>query len=132
MVTAALLSALILAGCSSTIGAVLVGIALDNAMGVETSKIDFTNAAGVLHLQQGEQFYLEILHRQLLDNSYGRDYYEEIVTSECRFYVSNPSVVIVESDGLIVAQGRGTAEITAVFKIGLQKADQAHLTVVVE
>jgi hypothetical protein len=132
MVTVALLSALILSSCSSTFGAVLIGMALNDAMGVETSKIDFTNTAGVLHLQQGEQFYLEVLHRQLLDNSYGHDYYEEIVTSECRFYVSNPSVAIVESDGMIVAQGRGRAEITAVFKMGLQKADQAHLTVVVE
>jgi hypothetical protein len=128
----ALIAAAMLSSCASTVGAILVGMAFDELSGVETSKIDFTNVAGVLYLQEGEQFYLQVLHRQLLDSSYGRDYYEEFVTEECKFYSSDSSVAVVEADGLVFAKGKGTATITAVFKLALQKADQARLTVVVE
>ncbi len=126
------ISLLLLSGCSSAIGGIFIGLAYDQLMSVETSRINVENVSGVLYLRQGESFQLQIMHRQLIDNNYGRTYYEEYVTEECSYYTSAPLVARVSRSGQIEAISRGTATISAVFKLPLQKADQAHLTVVVE
>lgn len=113
-------------------GNVFLGLAYDRLMSVETSRITVENVPGVLYLGVGDTFQLVIMHRQLLDNNYGRTYYEEYVTNECSYYTSAPLIVSVDANGRLTAIGKGTANITAKFDLPLQKADQAHLTVVVE
>ncbi len=120
-----------LSGCGSAMGNIFLGLAYNRIMSVETSRITVENVPGVLYLHEGDTHQLEIMHRQLLDNDYGRTYYEEWVTNECDYFTSAPSIVSVSMDGRITALIRGTATVTALFKLPLQKADQAHLTVVV-
>jgi hypothetical protein len=127
-----LLALLPIAGCGGAMGDVILGLAYDELMSVETSRITVENVAGVLYLHEGDTYQLEIMHRQLLDNDYGRTYYEEYVTAECSYYTSSPLIVSIDSNGRLTAVGKGTANITAKFDLPLQKADQAHLTVVVE
>ncbi len=132
---ALLAGTLALGGCGSgAAGGILVGYALDELFGTETSTISVDNVAGVLYLLPDEQFQLRILHRQLRDDGYGygRYYYEEYVTDECEYKSSAPDVAYVLGDGLVVAVGPGTAVISVKFDLVLQKADQTRLTVVVE
>lgn len=120
------------AGCEGAMGSLVMGLAYDELMGIETSRISFENVGGALYMDEGSAFQLQVMHRQLIDSRYGRNYYEEWVTDECSYYTSAPSVASVTADGRVLAIGKGTAVITAVFKLPLQKADQARLTVVVE
>lgn len=121
-----------LSSCGSGMGNIFLGLAYDRLMSVETSRITVENVPGVLYLHKGDTYQLEIMHRQLLDNDYGRTYYEEYVTNECSYYTSAPMIVSADANGRLTALGKGTANITAKFDLPLQKADQAHLTVVVE
>lgn len=124
-----------LSGCSGgSIGGILIGYTLDELYGTETSTISVDNVVGTLHLREEERFQLRILHRQLRDRSYGygRYYYEEYVTDECDYSSSNPGVAYVLGDGLVVAANPGRTVISVKFDLLLQKADQTHLTVVVE
>jgi hypothetical protein len=121
-----------LAGCGGAMGNIFLGLAYNRLMSVETSRITVENVAGVLYLHEGDTFQIEIMHRQLLDNDYGRTYYEEYVTNECSYYTSAPLIVSADANGCVTALGKGTANITAKFDLPLQKADQAHLMVVVE
>jgi hypothetical protein len=127
-----LLALLPIAGCGGAMGDIFLGLAYDRLMSVETSRITIENVPGVLYLSEGDTFQLEIMHRQLLDNDYGRTYYEEWVTGECSYYTSAPLIVSIDTYGRLTAVGKGTANITAKFDLPLQKADQAHLTVIVE
>lgn len=135
MVLALVACSMALSGCSGgSAGGVLFGYALDELFGTETSTISVDNVVGTLYLQEEERFQLRILHRQLRDESYGygRYYYEEYVTDECDYTSSDPGVAYVLGDGLVVAANPGRAVISVKFDLLLQKADQTHLTVVVE
>lgn len=134
---ALLAGALVLVAASSCwggagAGAVLAGYYLNDLYGTETSTISIMNAYGTLHLAVDEEFQLRILHRQIRDDSMGRKYYyEEEVTVECRYTSSDSSVVAVDADGLLRGLAPGAANVSVLFNLPLQKADQARLTVVV-
>lgn len=113
-------------------GSIFLGLAYDRLMSIETSRITIENVPGVLYMRKGDTYQLEIMHRQLLDNDYGRTYYEEYVTNECSYYTNAPDIVSVDVNGRLTAVGKGIANIIAKFDLPLQKADQAHLTVIVE
>lgn len=137
MVLALVACSVALSGCSrGSIGGILIGYTLDELYGTETSTISVDNVVGTLYLQEEERFQLRILHRQLRDHAqwrgYGRYYYEEYVTEECDYSSSDPGVAYVLGDGLVVAANPGRTVISVKFDLLLQKADQAHLTVVVE
>lgn len=124
-----------LSGCGGgSIGGILIGYTLDELFGTETSTISVDNVVGTLYMEEEESFQLRILHRQLREETYGygRYYYEEYVTDECDYSSSDPGIAYVVGDGLVVAAGPGRAVISVKFDLLLQKADQTHLTVVVE
>ncbi len=128
-----LLGVLALSGCGggTSPAGILLWYALDEAFGTETSTISVENAVGTLYLREGEWFQLRILHRQLRDQDRGRYYYEEYVTDECEYTSSAPGVAYVRDDGLVVAAGPGTADISGKFDLWVQKADFCELKVVV-